>query len=76
MSICFGISLKNLKSIVNLLKESMQENGNLTDNLILLASLLNSTKFLKNIFIYDSNCYRTSIIEKTQEAEAVERVYV
>ena len=89
MSICFGISLKNLKSIINLLKESMEkdelitienkkgllgnkeiininenklkdiireikteflENGNFTDDLVLLTSLLNSTKFLKNIF--------------------------
>ena len=89
MSICFGISLKNLKSIVNLLIESMKkdelvtteikkgilgnkeiinineskfkdiieeikndflESGNFTDNLILLVSLLDSTKFLKNIF--------------------------
>lgn len=105
MSICFGLSLKNLKSIVNLLKESMEkdelitienkkgllgnkeiininenkfkdiigeikkdflENGNLTDNLILLASLLNSTKFLKNIF---SKYEREEIKNKLKEIE-------
>ncbi len=88
-SICYGFSTKNLKEIINILKEDMLkdnliiletkkglignkevikidenkftdiineiktellEKGNLTDDTILLASLLNSTKFLKNIF--------------------------
>ena len=87
--ICYSFSSKNLKSIVNTLKEKMLEDklitleskkslfdnkevvkvdgskfmniieevkkeflgkGTLTEDLILLASLLNSTRFLKNIF--------------------------
>ena len=87
--ICYSFSSKNLKSIVNALKEKMLEDklitleskkglfgnkevvkideskfinvieevkkeflgkGTLTEDLILLASLLNSTRFLKNIF--------------------------
>ena len=88
-SICYGFSTKNLKELINILKDDMLkdnlitlenkkgligskevvkidenkftyvineiktellEKGNLTDDIILLASLLNSTKFLKNIF--------------------------
>lgn len=88
-SICYSFSTKNLKSILNELKDSMVRDklitlenkkglignketitideskfteiineikteilgkGNLTENLILLSSLLNSTRILKNIF--------------------------
>ena len=105
MSICFGLSLKNIKNIINLLTESMEknglitiekkkgllgdkeiininenklkdiigeikteflENGNFTDDLILLTSLLNSTKFLKNIF---SKYEREEIKDKLKEIE-------
>ncbi len=115
MSICFGMSLKNLKSIVNLLLETMEkdelitiedqkgllgnkekininenkfkaiieeikkeflENGNFTDNLILLTSLLDSSKFLKNIF---SKYEREEIKGKLKEirnTEIAEKVKV
>ena len=111
MSICFGMSLKNLKSIVNLLLETMEkdelitiedqkgllgnkekininenkfkdiieeikkeflENGNFTDNLI----LLDSSKFLKNIF---SKYEREEIKGKLKEirnTEIAEKVKV
>lgn len=37
-------------NVVNEVKTELLEKGNLTEDIILLASLLNSTKFLKNIF--------------------------
>ncbi len=114
-SICFGFSTKNLKSIVNLLKESMIENElialetkkgligykevinidenkfkntieeikseflekrNLTEESILLASLLNSNKFLKNIFNKYEKEELNKRLEEIKDTEIAEKVKV
>ncbi len=38
------------ESVIGEVKTELLENGNLTEDAILLASLLNATKFIKNIF--------------------------
>lgn len=65
--------------IINEIKTEILENGNLTENLILLTSLLNSTRFLKNIFNkYEKeelnnrlkNINDTNIAQKVKVAQA------
>ena len=113
-SICFGFSTKNLKSIVNSLKDSMLEKelitlenkglfgykevinidenkfkntieeikseflkkGNLTEELILLASLLNSAKFLKNIFNKYEKEELNKRLEEIKDTEIAKKVKV
>ena len=45
-----NIDEEKFTNIINEIKVEFLEKGNLTEDLILLASLLNSTRFLKNIF--------------------------
>ena len=116
-SICYGFSTKKLKSLIELLKESMRKNslitteskkgllgekevvkvnesefmdlieeikkelleegeGTLTEDAILLASLLNSTRFIKNIF----NKYEKEKIEgrlkEIKDTEIAQKVKV
>ncbi len=114
-SICYGFSSKNLKSIVNTLKDSMVEDElitleskkglignkevvkidedkfaniikeikteflekrNLTEDLILLASLLNSTKFLKNIFSKYEKEELNNTLKEIKDTEIAKKVKI
>ncbi len=61
-------------AIINEIKQEFLEKGNLEEDLVLLASLLDSTKFLKNIFNkYEKETLdsRLKEIEKTEIAKKI-----
>ena len=114
-SICYSFSRKNLKSIVNTLKDDMLKDelitletkkglignkevvkvdeekfkyiieeikieflkkGNLTDDMILLASLLDNTRFLKNIFNKYEKEELKNRLKEIKETEIAKKVKV
>lgn len=54
----------SLSAIIEEVRAELLEDGSLTDDIILLASLLNSTKFLKNIFSkYEKEKIKDRLVE-------------
>ena len=86
-AICYTLSNKKLKSIISVLKEKMVEDelitletkkgiiGN-TEDLILLASLLDSTKFLKNIFSKYEKEKVGNILNELKDTEIAKKIKV
>lgn len=69
-----AINEDRFTNIVEEVKAEFLEKGNLTDEIILLSSLLNSTKFLKNIFTkYEKEALNNRLkeIKNTEIAEKV-----
>ena len=70
------INEKQLDHIVEEVRSEFLEKGALTDDLVLLGALLNSTKFLKSIFTkYEKNALN-SRLKEIKDTEIAEKVKV
>ena len=63
-------------NIVEEVRAEILENGNLTDDVILLSSLLNATKFLKNIFTKYEKERLESRLKEIKQTEISEKVKI
>ena len=64
------------KEVIEEVKKEFLENGNFTDDLVLLASLLNSTKVLKNIFSKYEKEEIKNKLEEIKDTEIAEKVKI
>ena len=63
-------------NVVEEVRAEILENGNLTDDIILLSSLLNATKFLKNIFTKYEKERLESRLKEIKQTEISEKVKI
>lgn len=70
------INDNKFNNVVEEVRAEILENGNLTDDIILLSSLLNATKFLKNIFTKYEKERLESRLKEIKQTEISEKVKI
>lgn len=70
------IDENKFNEIINEIKKEMLDKGNLTDNIILLTSLLNSCRFLKNIFSKYEKEELNKTLEEIKNSDIAKKVKV